>query len=120
MDPEGTARFVLEDLTVGAHAHGFGCTDTGQTFAFRVQRSTLHIEVYRADLDADVPDPSDIVAVAHCSVNDVDLDDERSVSALVRDVVGGATPVAVGGDGLTLRALLARLGAVIDSITDTR
>lgn len=119
MDGDDTARFVLEDLTVGAHAHGFGLTDAGQTFAFRVRGSTMRVEVYRADLEVDVPEQADVVAVAERAVNDVDLDDERSVAAFVRDAVGTAEPVDRGDEGLTLRALLNRIGSAIDNITDT-
>ncbi|MFF0813778.1 hypothetical protein ACFYVR_01250 [Rhodococcus sp. NPDC003318] len=114
-----TARFVLEDLTVGTHAHGFGLTEAGQTFAFRVRGSTLRVEVYRADLDVDVPERADVVAVGERAVNDLDLDDERSVSAFVRDTLEAAEPVDRGAEGLTLRALLNRIGSAIDNIADT-
>ncbi|TQF68428.1 hypothetical protein FK531_15230 [Rhodococcus spelaei] len=104
--------FVLEDLTVGAHAHGFGRNAQGQAFAFRVRGSTLHVEVYRDDLDADVPEKSDVVAVAERTVNDIDLTDARSIAALVRDAVGQARPVE--SEEGPVRALLSRIGTVID------
>ncbi|MFC9789253.1 hypothetical protein [Rhodococcus sp. NPDC127528] len=112
---EGDAHdFVLEDLSVGAHAHGFGRNAEGQAFVFRVRGSTLHVEVYRDDLDTEVPEQSDVVAVAERAVNDIDLTDERSIAALVRDAVGEARPV--DGEEGALRALLGRIGGVIDGI----
>lgn len=106
----------MDDLTVGPFAHGFGTTGDGHPFAFRTVRSTLSVEIYRHDLDLDVPGPDDVIAVADTPVTDVDMDDPRSVTALVRDLLPTATPVpaAAAGDATIVRALLGRLGAVID------
>lgn len=115
MDADEAAQFVLEDLTVGAYAHGFGRNPDGEVFAFRVRRSTLRVEVYRHDLETDVPDSSDVVATAEFAVTDVDLTDERSVAAVVRDAVATAERTEpAGSGGLTVRAILSRLSAVID------
>lgn len=115
MDTDGPSGFALEDLSVGPHAHGFGTNADGQAFAFRVRRSTLFVEVYRADLESTVPDKSDVVATAESSMTTVDLTDERSIAAAVRDAVAAAEPVNDGGgEGITLRALLGRLGSVLD------
>ncbi|MFE3292537.1 hypothetical protein [Rhodococcus sp. NPDC059234] len=114
MNDDRAHEFLLEDLSVGAHAHGFGRNAEGQAFAFRVRGSTLHVEVYRDDLDTDVPEEADVVAVAERGVNDIDLTDERSIAALVRDAVAEARPVE-GAEG-TLRSLLGRIGGVIDGI----
>ncbi|QLY28386.1 hypothetical protein [Nocardia huaxiensis] len=117
-----TSGFTVEDVTVGRYAHGFGTTGDGRSFAFRTVRSTLRLEIYRPDLDSDVPAPEDVVAVAEAPVTDIDLDDERSVIALVRDLVPQAEAVAaapappVAGREVTVRALLGRLGAVIDGM----
>ncbi|WP_067686994.1 hypothetical protein [Nocardia jejuensis] len=110
--------FTIEDVTVGRYAHGFGVTGDGRTFAFRTNRSTLTLEIYRPDLDADVPAAEDVVALAETPVTDVDLDDERSVVALVRDLLPHAVPVpaAQPREATTVRALLGRLGAVIDGM----
>lgn len=111
---------VLEDLTVGRFAHGFGTTGDGRPFAFRTVRSTLTLEIYRPDLDTTVPGPDDVVAVADAPVTDIDLDDPRSVTALVCDLVPLAerTGQAHGATGRNLSAVRAlfrrRLGAVID------
>lgn len=93
LETDRTSEFTLEDLTVGPFAHGFGRTAEGQPFAFRTVRSTLTLEIYRADTPTDVPGPEDVVAVVEAAVTDIDLDDARSVRALVRDLVPTAVPV---------------------------
>ncbi|MDG3011157.1 hypothetical protein G4X40_13450 [Rhodococcus sp. D2-41] len=109
--------FTIDDLSTGPHAHGFGRTGDGRTYAFRVRRSTLHLEIYRADVRSPVPGQDDVEAVAQCSVREVDLSDERSVVAVVRDAVADAQPVdGAPGDGLTVRAFLSRIGSVIDGM----
>ncbi|MBH0779523.1 hypothetical protein [Nocardia bovistercoris] len=110
------AGFAIDDITVGSFAHGFGRTANGRPFAFRTVGSTLELEIYRADSDSDVPGPEDVVAVGRARVTDVDLDDERSVVALVRDMIPDAAPVepAADRDVTTVRALLGRIGSVID------
>lgn len=121
MSTDPSCGFSVEDITVGAFAHGFGTTADGQSFAFRTVRATLTLEIYRTDTAAQVPGPEDVIAVAHAPVTDIDLDDERSVIALVRDLIPGATPVRPEGGGdrrgpTTVRALLLRLSAVLDSM----
>ncbi|MFB7723660.1 MULTISPECIES: hypothetical protein [unclassified Nocardia] len=110
--------FAVEDITVGRYAHGFGVTGDGRSFAFRTVRSTLTLEIYRPDLDTDVPAAEDVVAVAVARVTDIDLDDERSIIALVRDLIPEAVPVPAVQplEASTVRALLGRLGAVLDGI----
>ncbi|MFE3187837.1 hypothetical protein ACFXHA_02450 [Nocardia sp. NPDC059240] len=113
-----TSGFTVEDVTVGRYAHGFGMTGDGRSFAFRTHRATLRLEIYRADLATAVPAPEDVDAVALAPVTDIDLDDERSVVALVRDLIPQATPVAaaVAHEATTVRALLGRLGAVLEGL----
>ncbi len=113
-----TSGFIVEDVTVGRWAHGFGAVGDGRSFAFRTVRATLTLEIYREDLETAVPAAEDVVAVATAQVTDVDLDDERSVVALVRDLVPLAVPVpaAQPREATTVRALLGRLGAVIDGM----
>ncbi len=48
---------------------------------------SLLVEVYRPRLSGPVPQPEDIVATLRCSVVDVDVTDERSLTAAVRDAV---------------------------------
>lgn len=117
MTAEQRSGFAVDDVTLGRFAHGFGTAEDGRPFAFRTVRAVLTLEIYRADLDTvAVPGPEDVVAVAEARVTDVDLDDERSVVALVRDLIPAA--VAVHEDptprGVTVRALLGRLGSVLD------
>ncbi|MCQ4120110.1 hypothetical protein [Rhodococcus tibetensis] len=117
MEPPETPTFTVEDVSVGPHAHGFGRTAEGNSYAFRVRKSTLFVEVYRADAETDVPAPDDIIATARRSIREIDLTDERSIVAVVRDAVSTPDSVVVGQeDGRTVRAVLSRLGAVIDGL----
>lgn len=52
------------------------------------------IEVYRPRLSGPVPLEDDVVAVATRKLTDIDLTDERSLSATVRDAVADAQPVS--------------------------
>ncbi|WP_067893934.1 hypothetical protein [Nocardia vaccinii] len=110
--------FSVEDITVGAFAHGFGTTEDGRSFAFRTVRATLRLEIYRTDSGAQVPGPEDVIAVARARVTDIDLDDERSVIAMVHDLIPDAVPVIPDAprETTTVHALLLRLSAVIDSM----
>ncbi|MGO4617127.1 hypothetical protein AB4305_22040 [Nocardia sp. 2YAB30] len=118
MKADNPSGFTIDDITVGAYAHGFGSTADGRPYAFRTVRSTLMLEIYRRDLDSAVPAPEDVVAVAEARVTDIDLDDERSIIALVRDMIPDATPAAAAADRdvTTVRALLGRISAVIDGM----
>jgi len=87
-DPE----FAIEDLWVGVFgakvlASGFGQVADGRSFAFRIEGPWLFVEIYRPQLSGPVPQPEDIVATLRCSVIDVDVTDERSLTAAVRDAV---------------------------------
>jgi hypothetical protein len=53
----------------------------------------LVVEVYRPRLNGLVPQAEDVVAMATRKLTDIDLSDERSVSAAVRDAVSDASPV---------------------------
>ncbi|MFI5719209.1 hypothetical protein [Nocardia sp. NPDC051750] len=106
--------FSADEVTTGPFAHGFGRTGDGRSFAFRTVRATLQLEIYRSDPDSVVPGPEDVVAVAETQVTDIDLDDARSVVALVRDLLPTAAPPPGGRNVPTVRALLARIGSVIE------
>ncbi len=118
LETDHTSSFTVEDVTVGRYAHGFGVTGDGRSFAFRTLRATLTLEIYRPDLESAVPATEDVVAIAEAPVTDIDLDDERSVIALVRDLIpqAVAVPAAQPREATTVRALLGRLGAVIDGM----
>jgi hypothetical protein len=90
----GSQEFAIEDISTGVHASGFGQVGDGRTFSFRIERQQLVVEVYRPRRIGLVPLPEDVVAVATRRLTDIDLSDERSVSAAVRDAVSAASPVS--------------------------
>lgn len=93
-DREMTDRdFAVEDLTTGVHASGFGQVGDGRSFSFHIERQALVVEIYRPRVRGPVPQSEDVVAVATRKLTDIDLSDERSVSAAVRDAVAEAQPV---------------------------
>jgi hypothetical protein len=87
-------EFAIEDLSTGVHASGFGMLAGGRSFSFHVaERQALVVEVYRPRRSGLVPHEEDVVATASRSVIDIDLSDERSLVAAVRDAISGAEPV---------------------------
>ena len=90
---ESDEDFAVEDISTGLHASGFGRVGDGRSFAFHVERQTLFVEVYRPRLPGPVPQAEDVVAAASRNLAHVDLDDERSLAAAVRDAVADAQPV---------------------------
>lgn len=92
----GDQKFAIEDISTGVHASGFGQVGDGRTFSFHIERQQLMIEVYRPRLSGPVPLEEDVVAVAARKLTDIDLTDERSLSATVRDAVADAQPVPRG------------------------
>ncbi|BBZ33238.1 hypothetical protein [Mycolicibacterium confluentis] len=87
------AELVFEDISTGIHASGFGSLPGGRTFAFGVvDRQHLVIEVYRRSMVGPVPDADDVVATAVRSCRGIDLADERSLTATVRDAIATAAP----------------------------
>jgi hypothetical protein len=92
-DDVADGGFIIEDISTGMHASGFGRVGDGRTFSFHVERQMLQVEIYRPRLMAPVPQAEDVVAVANHSVADVDVSDERSLAAAVRDTVADAQPV---------------------------
>lgn len=85
--------FGVEVLATGLHASGYGRVGDGRTFAFHVDRRQLTVEVYRPRLRGPVPQEEDVVAAATRSLAHVDVADERSLTAAVRDAVNDAQPV---------------------------
>lgn len=85
--------FVIEDLTTGVFASGFGRLGDGRSFSFHVHRAQLVVEIYRPRLAGVVPLPEDLVATAARNLGDLDIDDARSLSAAVRDTLATAMPV---------------------------
>ena len=115
--PSKDARFTVAQITTGPHASGFGSTDDCRPFSFRVRKSTLYLELYRADLNTAMPDSSDVTAVSEQSVTEIDLTDERSIVAAVRDAVGTAEELGTGSrDSSAVRTLLDRVDSLIKII----
>jgi hypothetical protein len=90
-------EFAIEDMWLGVFstkilASGFGQVGDGRTFAFCIAGQQLLVEVYRPRLNGPVPQPEDVVATARRNVVDVDITDERSLRAAVRDAVALAEP----------------------------
>lgn len=84
-----STEFVIEEMSTGVFASGFGQADDGRSFSFRIERQLLAVEVYRAQTAGPVPHAEDVVASAGRSLVDIDVTDERSLAAAVRDVVAG-------------------------------
>jgi len=89
----GDQEFALEDITTGVHASGFGQVGDGRSFSFHIEKQMLVIEIYRPRISGPVPQAEDVVAAASRKLTDIDLTDERSVAAAVRDTVAIAHPV---------------------------
>ena len=90
-------EFSVEDITTGVHASGFGQLGDGRPFSFHIERQALVVEIYRPRLRDPVPQSEDIVAVATRKLTEIDLSDERSLSAAVRDAITDAHPVPRAG-----------------------
>lgn len=85
--------FAIEDISTGLYASGFGEAGDGRSFSFHVEHQHLIVEIYRPRLSGPVPQAEDVVATATRKVGDIDLFDERSLAAAVRDAVANAQPV---------------------------
>ena len=85
-------EFAIEDMWLGVFsakvlASGFGRAGDGRSFAFCIQGKSLLVELYRPRLRGPVPQPEDVVATIRRNVVDIDITDERSLGAAVRDAV---------------------------------
>src|SRR3954454_17060870 len=89
----GNQEFAIEDIITGLHASGFGQVGDGRSFSFHVEKQLLVVEIYRPRVAGPVPQAEDVVATASRKLTDIDLTDERSVAAAVRDAVADAQPV---------------------------
>ncbi len=86
-------NFAIEDIWTGIHASGFGQVGDGRSFSVHTEKQMLVVEVYRPRVNGPVPQAEDVVAMATRKLTDIDLTDERSLSATVRDAVADAQPV---------------------------
>ena len=85
-------EFAIEDMWLGVFstkvlASGFGRAGDGRSFAFCIQGKSLLVELYRPRLRGPVPQREDVVATIRRNVVDIDITDERSLGAAVRDAV---------------------------------
>jgi hypothetical protein len=92
-DAEGR-EFYFEDVSTGINASGYGEIGDGRSFSFHIERQMLMVEVYRPRRVDPVPQAEDVIATATRTVRGIDLTDERSLTAAVRDAVADAQPVA--------------------------
>lgn len=89
----GEKEFAVEDLSTGIFASGYGQVGDGRSFSFHIEHRSLVVEIYRPRLAGPVPQAEEVVAMAVRSLVDIDLTDERSLIAAVRDSVAHAEPV---------------------------
>jgi hypothetical protein len=87
-------EFAVEDISTGISASGYGQVGDGRSFSFHIEHRSLVVEVYRPRLAGPVPQADEVVARAVRSLVDIDLTDERSLTAAVRDSVAHAVPVS--------------------------
>ena len=87
-------EFAVEDLSTGIFASGYGQVGDGQSFSFHIEHRSLVVEIYRPRLAGPVPQAEEVVARAIRSLVDIDLTDERSLIAAVRDSVAHAVPLS--------------------------
>ncbi len=86
-------QFAVEDMLTGVFASGYGRVGDGRSFSFHIEHRSLVVEVYRPRLAGPVPQAEEVVATAVRNLVDIDLTDERSLTAAVRDSVAHAVPV---------------------------
>lgn len=87
-------EFAVEDISTGIFASGYGQVGDGRSFSFHIEHRSLVVEIYRPRVAGPVPQAEDVVAMAVRGLVDIDLTDERSLAAAVRDSVASAAPVS--------------------------
>ena len=88
------SEFAIEDMSTGIFASGYGQVGDGRSFSFHIEHRLLVVEVYRPRLSGPVPLAEEVVARAVRSLVEIDLTDDRSLAAAVRDSVAQAVPVS--------------------------
>src|SRR3979409_2108863 len=79
--------FAVEDISTGIFASGYGQVGDGRRFSFHLEHPALPVELYRPRLSGPVPQAEDVVATAVRTLVDIDLTDERSLTAAGRAAV---------------------------------
>jgi hypothetical protein len=92
--PTADREFAVELISTGIFASGYGQVGDGRSFSFHIEHRSLVVEVYRPRLAGPVPQAEDVVGRAVRSLFDIDVTDERSLTAAVRDSVAHAMPVS--------------------------
>ncbi len=87
-------EFAVEEMSTGIFASGYGRVGDGRSFSFHIEHRSLVVEVYRPRLAGPVPQADEVVATAVRSLVEIDLTDERSLIAAVRDSVAHAAPIS--------------------------
>ncbi|KAA1246873.1 hypothetical protein F0Q45_22910 [Mycobacterium simiae] len=87
-------EFAIEDMSAGIFASGYGQVGDGRSFSFHIEHRSLIVEIYRPGLCGPVPQVEDVVARSVRGLVDIDLTDERSLAAAVRDAVAHAASVS--------------------------
>lgn len=90
---------VVEDVWPGVFTSGFGHLGDGRSFVFCSGRWVLVVGLYRTGVVGAVPHAEDVVAVGRRRLTGINLADEHSIIAAVRDAVSTARPVRLGRPG---------------------
>src|ERR1700761_2277640 len=83
-------EFAVEDISTGIFASGYGVVGDGRSFSFHIEHRSLVVEVYRPRLARPGPLAGGVMGTAGRNLGDIDRDDERSLTAAVRDSVAQA------------------------------
>ncbi|UKN42423.1 hypothetical protein MLPF_1840 [Mycobacterium lepromatosis] len=87
-------EFTVEEISTGIFASGYGQVGDGRSFSFHIEHRSLVVEIYRIRWAGSVSQAEEVVARAIRELVDIDLTDERSLAAAVRDSVARALPVS--------------------------
>lgn len=112
----------IELLTTGPNAYGYGRLADTRDFAFRVRNRKARLEIYRVGADHAEPAQADVELVAERPIGAIRLDSPRSLTTMVRNMVGQAAdaadaPQEPDPDERTLRAYFVRMDAILATWT---
>src|SRR5438046_1413520 len=86
------APWDVVQLGTGPHASAYGTLVDGREFSFQIRSGRAVVYIYRPDTEHAVPGPEDVELTVSRGIEQIDLDDERSVRALVLDMITTAHP----------------------------
>lgn len=87
-------EFTVEEISTGIFASGYGQVGDGRSFSFHIEHWSLVVEIYRTRLAGLVPQTEEVVPRAIRGLVNIDLTDERSLAAAVRDLVARTLTVS--------------------------